>query len=95
VEFRTEAEFLHEHATNISRGGLFVRTRARPELDSVVVVTVQLPTGARIQGEAVVVHVREGEEGGVGLAFLSEDRAFSERLDRYLAQLESGGTAAH
>ena len=90
VEFRTEAEFLHEHATNISRGGLFIRTRMRPELDSVVIVTVLLPTGERIQGEAVVVHVREGDEGGVGLAFLSEDRRFSESLDRYLAQLEVG-----
>ena len=92
VEFRTNAELAREHAVNISRGGLFVRTQLRPELDSVVLVTVQLPNGEKIQGEALVVHHREGEEeGGVGLAFVSEDRAFSDRLDRYLAELGSFG----
>jgi uncharacterized protein (TIGR02266 family) len=94
VEFGTHAELAREHAVNISRGGLFIRTGLRPELDSVALVTVQLPTGEKIQGEALVVHHREGEdEGGVGLAFLSEDRAFSERLERYLAELASPGAA--
>jgi uncharacterized protein (TIGR02266 family) len=88
VEFRTDDELAREHAINISRGGLFVRTQLRPELDTVVLVTVQLPNGEKIQGEALVVHHREGEEeGGLGLAFVSEDRAFSDRLDRYLAEL--------
>jgi uncharacterized protein (TIGR02266 family) len=87
VAFRTDAEFLHEYATNISRGGLFIRTGNRPEVDSVVSVTVWLPTGEMIKGEALVVHVREGNEPGVGLTFISESRTFSESLDHYLAQL--------
>jgi uncharacterized protein (TIGR02266 family) len=91
VEFRTAAEFAHEHAVNISRGGLFIRTRLRPELETVALVTVRLPTGETIQGEALVVHHREGEQGGVGLAFVSEDRAFSERLERYLSEISSRG----
>jgi uncharacterized protein (TIGR02266 family) len=91
VEFRSDAELAREHALNISLGGLFVRTRLRPELDTAVLVTVQLPNGEKIQGEALVVHHREGEDGGVGLAFVSEDRAFLDRLDQYLAELASGG----
>lgn len=89
VEFRTNAELVREHALNISRGGLFVRTRLRPELDTVVAVIVQLPSGEKIEGEALVVHHRDGAEGGVGLAFVSEDRAFSDRLEQYLADLAS------
>lgn len=89
VEFQSDREFVIEHATNISRGGLFVRTSRRPAVDSVVRVNVKLPSGAQIEGAAVVAHVREGEPGGVGLVFLSEDRSFANGLDAYLASLAS------
>lgn len=88
MEFRTELEFVREHATNISNGGLFVRTAHRPPLDSVVRVQVKLPNGQRLEGEAVVVHVLDDPyRGGVGVAFISEDPIFSETLDRYLLSL--------
>lgn len=87
VEFHTELEFVLEHAVNISNGGLFVRTELRPELDSAVNVAVTLPNGARLQGQAVVAHHRDGPDGGVGLAFVSEDPAFLGTLDAYLASL--------
>ncbi|HEY0093594.1 MAG TPA: TIGR02266 family protein [Archangium sp.] len=91
MEFRTELDFVREHATNISNGGLFVRTAHRPPVDSVVTVQVRLPNGERLQGDALVVHVVDDPyKGGVGLAFLNDDPTFAETLDRYLASLASG-----
>jgi uncharacterized protein (TIGR02266 family) len=88
MEFRTELDFVREHATNISNGGLFVRTAHRPPMDTIVKVDVRLPNGDRLQGEALVVHVVDDPyKGGVGLAFLSDDPSFAETLDRYLASL--------
>lgn len=88
MEFRTELDFVREHATNISNGGLFVRTNHRPPIDTIVTVDVRLPNGERLQGDALVVHVVEdAAKGGVGLAFLSDDPSFAETLDRYLASL--------
>jgi uncharacterized protein (TIGR02266 family) len=88
MEFRTELDFVREHATNISNGGLFVRTAHRPPMDTIVKVDVRLPNGERLQGEALVVHVVDDPyKGGVGLAFLSDDPTFAETLDRYLASL--------
>ena len=91
MEFRTELDFVREHATNISNGGLFVRTAHRPPVDSVVTVQVRLPNGERLQGDALVVHVVDDPyKGGVGLAFLNDDPTFAETLDHYLASLASG-----
>ncbi|MHA7628047.1 TIGR02266 family protein [Corallococcus sp. M7] len=88
MEFRTELDFVREHALNISNGGLFVRTAHRPPQDSVVTVDVKLPNGQRLQGEALVVHVVDEQyTGGVGLAFLSDDATFAATLDGYLASL--------
>ncbi|WNG33610.1 TIGR02266 family protein [Archangium violaceum] len=90
MEFRTELDFVREHATNISNGGLFVRTAHRPPVDSVVTVQVKLPNGERLQGDALVVHVVDDPyKGGVGLAFINDDTRFAETLDRYLASLAS------
>ena len=91
IEFRTELDFVREHALNISNGGLFVRTAHRPQRDSVVTVDVKLPNGERLQGDALVVHVMDDPyTGGVGLAFLSDDVTFARTLDRYLASLAGG-----
>lgn len=88
MEFRTELDFVREHATNISNGGLFVRSAHRPPIDTIVRVDLKLPNGDRLQGDALVVHVVDDPyKGGVGLAFLSDDPGFAETLDRYLASL--------
>jgi uncharacterized protein (TIGR02266 family) len=88
MEFRSELDFVREHATNISNGGLFVRTAHRPPIDSIVTVDVRLPNGSSLKGEAVVVHlVDDPYKGGVGLAFLNDDPTFAMTLDSYLASL--------
>jgi uncharacterized protein (TIGR02266 family) len=91
LEFRTELDFVREHALNISNGGLFVRTAHRPPPDSLVTVDVRLPDGKRLQGDALVVHVVDDPyTGGVGLAFLNDDVTFARTLDDYLASLVGG-----
>ncbi|EAU62849.1 type IV pilus assembly protein PilZ [Stigmatella aurantiaca DW4/3-1] len=88
MEFRSELDFVREHATNISNGGLFVRTAHRPPIDTIVTVDVRLPNGESLQGEAMVVHlVDDPYKGGVGLAFLTDDPTFAQTLDNYLASL--------
>jgi hypothetical protein len=82
--FPTDAHFVKEHAANISRGGLFVPTRARAQLDSVVGVRVVLPSGARVEGQARVV---QATDGGLCLTFLREAPALREALNAYLSTL--------
>src|SRR5438105_36583 len=43
VRFRTASEFVHEHAVNISRGGIFIRSDSPPPVDTAVEVEIQLP----------------------------------------------------
>src|SRR5262249_33972664 len=88
VEFKTEFEFVQEHATNISNGGLFVRTPLRPEVDSEVSIRIKLPNGEILESSARVAHVySNAERGGVGFEFKSDDPKFRSALDAYLASL--------
>lgn len=89
VEFMTEIEFVREHATNISNGGIFISTQERPEIDSEVLIRIKLPNGEALETEARVVHVREGSNPGVGLEFKDNDRAFSEKLRVYFSTLKT------
>jgi len=89
VEFDSEADFAREHAINISKGGVFVRTTQRPALNSELGLRIKLPNGQVIQTRARVVHVVDHpENGGVGLAFGREDPAFGGALDQYLAEIQ-------
>jgi uncharacterized protein (TIGR02266 family) len=88
VAFRSDAEFVREHATNLSRGGIFVRTELRPPLESEVLLTIKLPNGDVLHSPARVVHVQDDPKcGGVGLAFTGTDYAFEAALRAYLLGL--------
>ena len=88
VRFKSAAQFLREHATNISRGGLFVRTQKPFQVRDAVELTIWLPNGAQIETGAVVAHVnRKSGEEGVGLQFTGDRSAFRAALDGYLAEL--------
>src|SRR5262249_51176648 len=90
VEFATEDDFVREHATTISKGGLFLRTSQRPSLNSELKLRLKLPNGELIETMARVVYVRDQPDQGVGLAFCREDSAFREAMNRYLAVLQRG-----
>ncbi len=91
MRFRTALEFVEQHATNLSRGGIFIRTDHPPAMDTVVDVEVQLPdSGAPVISAGIVVHREEpgrSNNPGVGVQFVDASDAFRERLDRYMDSL--------
>jgi uncharacterized protein (TIGR02266 family) len=96
VRFGTVDEFRREYATNISAGGLFIRTEQPPAMDAVVDVVLELPGGEPIQGKAMVVHRVTPEEAsqrqvdpGIGVQFVHGDDRFRERIDQFVASLSA------
>ena len=91
VRFRTSHDFVQEHATNISRGGIFIRTDHPPPLETVVEVELQLPdTGMPVTSAAIVVNRQlpgGSKLAGVGVQFVDASDVFRERIDRYLDSL--------
>ncbi|MBI3182463.1 MAG: TIGR02266 family protein [Myxococcales bacterium] len=88
VEFAGAADFVREYAANISKGGVFVRTRCRFPLHSEVQLRIRLPDGQVLETAAEVVHLEESTEGGgLGLRFSSDDSAFKASLTAYLKSL--------
>lgn len=98
VRFGSVDEFRREYATNISAGGLFIRTEKPPEMAAVVDVALELPEGAPVEGKAVVVHrvtaeeaARRGVDPGIGVQFVHGDDGFRQRIDGFVASLAARG----
>jgi len=91
VRFRTARDFVLEHATNISRGGMFIQTDDPPPLDSTVQVELSLPGDpAPVLTNGIVVHRQlavGGKTPGVGVQFIDASDGFRERIDRYMDSL--------
>jgi uncharacterized protein (TIGR02266 family) len=86
IEFKSEAAFISEYQSNLSKGGVFVRTSARPMQNSFVALKLKLPNGRTIDTRARVVHAFDHpEHGGVGLSFEGSGPAFVAELATYLA----------
>jgi len=88
VRFRTATEFVQEHAVNLSRGGIFIRSNDPPPIDTAVEVELLLPdSGPPVSTAGVVVH-RQLPGGvkvpGVGVQFVDASDAFRERIDEYM-----------
>jgi uncharacterized protein (TIGR02266 family) len=91
VRFRTARDFIVEHASNLSRGGIFIRSEDPPPLNAAVDVELHLPDGgAPVITSGVVVHsTRPGgtRAAGAGVQFVDSSDAFRERIDRYMESL--------
>ena len=91
VKFRTARDFVLEHATNISRGGMFIQTDDPPPLDTTVQVELTVPGDPTpALTNALVVHRQEavgGKTPGVGVQFIDASDGFRERIDRYMDSL--------
>jgi len=93
VAFSSAEGFLADKATNISAGGMFVRTDRRLPVGALVSVAVELPDGDRpAPVQAKVVHVGPRARsrvslGGVGMQFVGSDDAFRGRVDRYIESI--------
>ena len=101
VRFGSVDEFRREYATNISAGGLFIRTDDPPQMEAVVTVVLELPGGPPVEAKAVVVHRVTQEEAksrkadaGAGVQFVHGDDAFRGRIDQFVASLSAKETAA-
>jgi uncharacterized protein (TIGR02266 family) len=89
VEFQTEKGFVHEHATNISKGGIFVCTSQRPTPNSQLCLKIQLPNRNLLETTARVLYVLEQPApGGVGLAFSNDDAVFASQVERYFSPIQ-------
>ncbi len=92
VRFRTAGDFVYEHAVNLSRGGIFIRSDDPPPVDTVVEVELTLPdAGPPVTSAGIVVHSqRPGskKEAGVGVQFVDASDTFRERIDHYMDSLQ-------
>jgi type IV pilus assembly protein PilZ len=97
VRFQTAAALKEEISTNISAGGMFIRTDTPPQLREMVKVSIELPGESEpIEAQAQVVHRVTREEGrltgrvaGVGVQFFEADDRFREALDAWLARTQT------
>src|SRR6267378_8360405 len=91
VRFRTARDFVLEHASNISRGGIFIQTDDPPPLETAVQVEIQLPDDvASVTSNGIVVHRQlavGGKQPGVGVQFIDSGDEFRDRIDHYMATL--------
>lgn len=94
VVFEGRPELSGLYASNISRGGLFVRSENPPALHLKVRLALELPDGTSARTEAEVVHRVDADEAracgtvaGVGIAFSAEDWEFREQIERFLERL--------
>ncbi|MCA1829012.1 MAG: TIGR02266 family protein [Myxococcales bacterium] len=91
VRFRTSTEFVQEHAINLSRGGIFIRTDDPPPVDTAVEVELQLPDAGPVVSSAGIVVHRQMPGGvkppGVGVQFVDASDTFRERMDEYMDSL--------
>ena len=91
VRFRSARDFVLEHASNISRGGIFIHTDDPPPLETVVQVELNLPDNpAPVTTNGIVVHRQlavGGKMPGVGVQFVDSGDDFRERIDRYMDSL--------
>ncbi|MBL8910925.1 MAG: TIGR02266 family protein, partial [Archangium sp.] len=82
-------EFASKYATNLSDGGMFIRTREPKPVGTELNFKVEIASGQRVlQGTAIVRWVRgendPGGPAGMGLQFVTLDPASRELVDRML-----------
>ena len=79
---------------DISRGGVFVRTKKPRPVGATVLVQIELPDGrsCRVTGE--VVHVKEGPRGGNGVRFTETGKPALEMLEEYIRACSTPGEGA-
>ncbi len=92
VEFKSFEQFYTEYTTNISQGGLFIKTDNPQPEQSVVEVRMMLPEEPEpISLVAEVVHVigkaaaaKHGWETGMGMHFVDYEETAKEAIENYI-----------
>jgi molecular chaperone DnaK len=91
-------EFAEKYATNVSRGGFFIRSREPKPVGTELLFRVELANAQRVmQGRGVVRWVRgEGDPaglGGMGVEFIELDAPSRALVDRIVANKQSAAPA--
>lgn len=94
ARFRSYQQLLDEYVTNISHGGLFIRTDSPPPMGEQVTVAVTFPgenAPREITGEVVRIVTQEesaraGIPAGAGIAFELDEASFGPAIDRLLTK---------
>ncbi|HVG58414.1 MAG TPA: TIGR02266 family protein [Hyalangium sp.] len=91
LPFATPEEFLAKYGANITRGGIYLRSKTVKPPGTAVTLDLKLSTGARIIYASAIVHFVTGQQGqgisGMGLRFLTLDPETKRFLDTALASL--------
>ncbi|WP_224249823.1 TIGR02266 family protein [Hyalangium gracile] len=94
LPFATPEEFLAKYGANITRGGIYLRSRTVKPPGTPVTLDLKLSTGARIIYASAVVHFVTGQQGhgvsGMGLRFLTLDPETKRFLETAVAPLPHG-----
>lgn len=90
VQFRLKSmdDFLTEHASNISTGGMFIRTDSPKPLGAMVYLQFQLEQGETlIEGLGRVVHVNPvgSQAPGMGIEFVNLDDDSEVTIDKIIS----------
>ena len=91
LPFATPEEFLAKYGANLSRGGIYLRSKTVKPPGTPVTLDLKLSTGARIIYASAIVHFVTGLQGqgvsGMGLRFLTLDPDTKRFLDTSLGAL--------
>ena len=101
-EFESIDSFLTEYVSNISHGGVFIRSRSPLPVGTRVELrfTIIVDDVESIEGQGEVVRVVEGSNGGMGVAFTAlepkSEALINELMERgngnYIVVLEEDGS---
>ncbi|WP_233261283.1 TIGR02266 family protein [Vitiosangium sp. GDMCC 1.1324] len=95
--FATPEEFLAKYGANITRGGIYLRSKTVKPPGSAVTLDLKLADGSRIIHALAVVHFVTGQAGlgisGMGFRFLTVDPATQQFLDSAVAVLPHAQSA--
>ncbi len=98
LPFATPEEFLAKYGANVSRGGIYLRSKTVKPPGTAVNVDLKLANGERIILASCVVHYVTGQKGegvsGMGLRFTSVDPQTQAFLDSAIAALPHGQSDA-
>ncbi len=94
LPFATPEEFLAKYGANVTRGGIYLRSKSVKPPGTPVNLDLKLADGSRLIHATAVVHFVTGQAGqgisGMGLRFLNVDPATLQFLDSSVAPLPHG-----
>lgn len=91
LPFATTAEFITKYGVNLTRGGIYLRSKVVKPVGTAVTIDLKLSSGERILYASAVVHFTTGQGGqgvtGMGLRFLTLDAASQKFLKKEVSAL--------